>query len=470
MPPCTACPLDGSRPTPSTLPASCTPPWSAGGREFPVRAPPAPQSGGQPLRPRKVRAGIPKALDAICDDVLSPFATPRAPTPGASRRPPRSTTPWSPSSATRAPPAAAKPIRRPCCPGPSRHDGHPGHGPRPPIAPSQTGPTRPEHRHGRRRHGGREPPAGRHRRLPSRRADAQETAAGGPAFETDWLTAAQGHPAPTAAVRAAARRPLYAPDPVRRPRPAANGDDAQATAAPGNGARGAGSEYWPWDAGQRQRPRGPGEPGPRARGQGPRPVLAAARGRARVRCCSCWRIVAFAFDLGQRRRIRSAQRRSHVQRSEPPDTEEASGAPIKVSGADDYDPQGDPPEEYPEDVAKSSTATRRPSGPPRPMTRTSGQAGSRTASECCSTSVTTRRRRGGDRLRRRADRGGRTSSDEAPSGTPSGEPVAEDTASKRRLTLSLPEDSSGRYLLLWLTSLPDQGGFRGELREISVRS
>ena len=36
--------------------------------------PAAPQSGGQPLRPRKVRAGIPKALDSICDEVLSPFA------------------------------------------------------------------------------------------------------------------------------------------------------------------------------------------------------------------------------------------------------------------------------------------------------------------------------------------------------------------------------------------------------------
>ena len=63
-----------------------------------------------------------------------------------------------------------------------------------------------------------------------------------------------------------------------------------------------------------------------------------------------------------------------------------------------------------------------------------------------------------DRLRRRADRGVCCIfSDEAPSGVPTGEPVAEDTADQRRLTLSLPDDASGRYLLVWLTSLPSRG-------------
>ena len=43
--------------------------------------------------------------------------TPREPTPGALRRPPTSTTPWSPSSATRVPWPLRKPTRLLCCPG-----------------------------------------------------------------------------------------------------------------------------------------------------------------------------------------------------------------------------------------------------------------------------------------------------------------------------------------------------------------
>ncbi len=38
--------------------------------------PPAPQEHGRPLRPRQVRAGVPRALDALCDEVLSPFPGP----------------------------------------------------------------------------------------------------------------------------------------------------------------------------------------------------------------------------------------------------------------------------------------------------------------------------------------------------------------------------------------------------------
>ncbi len=61
-------------------------------------------------------------------------------------------------------------------------------------------------------------------------------------------------------------------------------------------------------------------------------------------------------------------------------------------------------------------------------------------------------------------------SDEPPSGVPTGDPVAEDTADQNSVTVSMPDDSSGRYLLVWLTSLPEQGGFTGEIREITVRS
>ena len=35
--------------------------------------PPAPQEHGKALRPRQVRAGVPRVLDALCDEVLSPY-------------------------------------------------------------------------------------------------------------------------------------------------------------------------------------------------------------------------------------------------------------------------------------------------------------------------------------------------------------------------------------------------------------
>jgi hypothetical protein len=39
--------------------------------------PPAPREQGRPLRPRRVKAGVPKFLDTLCEDVLATAATPR---------------------------------------------------------------------------------------------------------------------------------------------------------------------------------------------------------------------------------------------------------------------------------------------------------------------------------------------------------------------------------------------------------
>ncbi|MDN5893957.1 MAG: protein kinase family protein, partial [Nocardioides sp.] len=40
------------------------------------RLPPAPDEHGKTLRPRQVRAGVPRILDTLCDEVLSPFPGP----------------------------------------------------------------------------------------------------------------------------------------------------------------------------------------------------------------------------------------------------------------------------------------------------------------------------------------------------------------------------------------------------------
>ncbi len=65
------------RPTSSTSVRCCTPAWSA---RWPGTAgstiPDAPVEHGRPLRPRRVRAGVPRPLDAICERVLNAGAHP----------------------------------------------------------------------------------------------------------------------------------------------------------------------------------------------------------------------------------------------------------------------------------------------------------------------------------------------------------------------------------------------------------
>ena len=61
-------------------------------------------------------------------------------------------------------------------------------------------------------------------------------------------------------------------------------------------------------------------------------------------------------------------------------------------------------------------------------------------------------------------------SDDHPSEVPTARPTAEGSADGEELTVELPDGASGRYLLVWLTRLPQVDGFRGEIAEIAVRS
>ena len=150
---------------------------------------------------------------------------------------------------------------------------------------------------------------------------------------------------------------------------------------------------------------------------------------------------------------------------------ERAGARIKVSGADDYDPQGDPQEENPEDVANAIDGDRATAWTTSTYDQNFGPGGLK---DGVGLLLDLGKDRGVGEVG--VDFGGAPTgfslylSDQPPSGVPTGEPVAEDTADQNSVTVSMPEDSSGRYLLVWLTSLPEQGGFTGEIREITVRS
>jgi hypothetical protein len=60
--------------------------------------------------------------------------------------------------------------------------------------------------------------------------------------------------------------------------------------------------------------------------------------------------------------------------------------------------------------------------------------------------------------------------DQAPTGVKGLTPVASGTAEQQHARVTLDTAASGRYLTVWLTSVPAvDGGFRGEVAEVTVR-
>ena len=60
-------------------------------------------------------------------------------------------------------------------------------------------------------------------------------------------------------------------------------------------------------------------------------------------------------------------------------------------------------------------------------------------------------------------------SDQAPRGVAGLTPVASVTAAEQE-RVTLDEPATGRFLVLWFTSLPEaEGGYRGEVAEVVVR-
>jgi hypothetical protein len=203
--------------------------------------PTAPEVHGEVLRPRRVRAGIPRTLDALCDQVLNPDHAPGADQVDHTARhvnellrdyvgdvtgthaPVAGPRPVAPVPSSYATPVVDQPVPEPATPAPAP-EVQPEPEPEAELAPEPA----PEPAPG---------PA-----APTAVTDLP-TQAGMPVFhdddEVDWLRARADKPAPPPPLEAPTPRPLFAPDPpegepVRRPRP---GTRAAAT----------GTEYWPWD-------------------------------------------------------------------------------------------------------------------------------------------------------------------------------------------------------------------------------
>ncbi len=274
--------------------------------------------------------------------------------------------------------------------------------------------------------------------------------------EVSWLAARAEKPPPPPPFEDPPERPLFAPtppegEPVRRPR---------------HGAATPSREYWPWDTG--------------ATGSGVIPVaeedetddevpgrnwlrLAGAVAAALLLLVA----IVFAFNLGRGRSPLGNEPEPEPSASATPATD---ARPIEVAGVTDLDPQGDPPEEKPEQAPLVVDGNQQTSWSTETYFQDFGPGGLKTG-------VGLVLDLGGVEEVREVDlsMGGEPTdvslylTRTAPTGVAGLDPASTTTA-RAREQIAFDEPASGRFLVVWLTSLPPvESGFRGEVAEVVVR-
>jgi serine/threonine protein kinase len=374
------------------------------------RLPAAPMENGHPLRPRKVRAGIPKPLDIICEQVLSPFTAS--------------------SSHARLIESAAE-IRDALVafvgdPGALATEGDTGPMPAVPQVTTQPEPA---------------PPV----------ADPDATQTMVPPADPEWRAQRDDAPPPPPDFDQPAPKPLFAEDSVRRPRPMSDSMSGS-------------QEFWPWEKG--------GEPSPntgtteRVLEEEPVPGRSWLR-LAGIIAAAVLLLVAvtFAFNLGRDR--------SGEDLPDAPGASETDAGTVVITpvAADDFDPQGDPPEEYPELVDNVLDGDRSTSWHTSTYDQQFGPGGLKDG-------VGIVLDLGSSQTVGSVDVGlvGAPTGlqlfilDRKPTGTDGLTPAAETTASGTEATLTPETPTEGRYLLVWLNSLPHPSGFRGGISDVVVHS
>lgn len=441
--------------------------------------PEAPVEEGRVLPPRRVRAGVPRALDDLCDEVLNgrhhapqgeeirtasdvaaslldhvgdPGDLVARETLEAARR--RALLPLArPTSLTIAATQGDGPPRSTAVV------------PRVIDIPPAAGHDQPES----------DPPEAdppEERTAPTPVADADATQAGMPVFldDTDdvaWIAARSVTPTPPPPLTEPEPKPLFAPpppegEPVRRVRP------GTAAEVP--------PDYWPWEssAGSGSSaaiPFVPDDTGGQGRVPGRTPLRIAA-GIAAVMLLLV--ALVMAYNLGRGRNplggVLDITDRSSDASSQSNNEKPRRIDPTSVS---DFDPQADPSEENSETVGNVidrdpattwQTETYRDQlGPALPALK----SGVGVVVDL------------GDAFEVRDVRldlvGSPTKfslflTDTAPVDVDDLDPVATQTADSERTRVRLDTGTSGRFLTVWLTELPPvPGGFRGEIAEIVVR-
>lgn len=428
----------------------------------------APTHHGRVLRPRRVRAGVPRPLDALCDDVLhgqhhshADTGTARGiaahlrefvgdPTgmqtallesipklgpdelvvlPSVPEIPARDTSDLIPQVPAAKP--AAQPAEEPADADPP-DDETVVEPPTPPPAPED---------------------------LP--------TEAGMPVFddehEVEWFRARSTPPPPPPPFEEPPERPLFAPDPE-------DGTPARRSRLPAASAAAGmppyGLEYWPWET---STGRGTGT-GLQAIQDDEVPgrnwfrlALAIAAGVVLLLA------VVVAFNLGRGKTVLGQEPEDEPSRS--PRAERTTAPPEPLAGltATDFDPQGETPEN-PEEAPLAVD------GDPATAWRTEGYFdqfgpnGLKTGVGLIIDLGQTRQVSAVDL----ALVGAPTDvslylTDDLPTAIAGLTPVASETADDEQLQVALDRPTAGQYLVVWLTSLPSsEGRFRGSVAEVVV--
>lgn len=403
----------------------------------------APQEHGRVLRPRQVRAGVPRPLDALCDEVLNPYSGLRN-REGFDLETARGVADLLadfvgdptglPEQLALANVRPGETVVLPQVPEIAPHDADPEPEPEP-------GPARP---------------------VP----EPEPTQAGLPIFDdvTDdvsWLNAPETPAPPPPPFEEPPERPLFAPEPadgipVRQARPS-----AIAVAGP------EGRDYWPWEG---------TDPGG-ATGAGLPPVAEEVPGRSWLRLAMgigaavlLLIAVVIAFNLGRGKTPLGTDPDpdpTPSTSSSPSPSDDPSPTPIDDVTATEFNPQGDESGAPVAEVVDGDPATSwrtagyfdqlAPDGYRSGVGLLLDLGSSQPVSEVDLTMV-----------------GEPTDvslyvTDEAPDAVAGLDPVATATLGTSD-TVALDAPVTGRYVVVWLTSLPAVGGdFRGEVAEVEVR-
>ncbi len=448
--------------------AALTGRWAGASRSV---VPPAPSQHGHVLRPRQVRAGIPRTLDALCDHVLDHGGDADLTAAmasdmlrgflGASSRAAET---W--LMRLEHPPAGQTPVvlsPLPDLPAPDTT------GVLPAVAATVAAV-------------GEEPEAvdeaAREETTTTTASRAappeMPTQAGLPIFHDDdevtWIAQRTEKAPPPPALEPPPERPLFAPDPL-------DGQPARRPRALPAGATHTGSGFWPWESTGPGSSSGSGVLPPFVEDDEPdderQPGVSWLRLAAVVAACLLVLLASvIAFNLGRGRTPlgavpdRTSPSPSHTPSSSPT----ATAGPLKGVSATDFDPQGTPPEENPQEAALAVDGNPRTAWSTSRYDENLGPAGLKTgvglvldlgsAHQVTQVDLTTIGSPTTVRVfvlpSRPTSLVGRTS-------------VGQATLTATTGSVHLATPTTGRYVVVWLTSLPAvPGGFRGEIAEAVV--
>ncbi len=426
--------------------------------------PPAPQEHGRPLRPRQVRAGVPRVLDGLCDEVLSPYpgahdqgydsvqaivdalheyvgdlsavaaaeaarhrgnTSPRIPRIEAPLALAPESSPGAAAAAEEAVPDADGAVAEPDAVADEPAEEEPG-------------PTAPE--------------------------PSDQTQAGVPVFdditEGDWYSSRTEPAPPPPPFEEAPERPLFAPDPPE-------GRAARVPRSPAaNTGTGTGAGFWPWES---DGPPAPPTPEEDTDDDGRVPGRSWLRIAGLIALALLIVIVSlFAFNRGRDQGAPDDESGS----PSPANSSAAPAGPISVASVVDFDPLGDPQEENPERAPLAIDGKPGTAWTTSTYRQNFGPAGLKSgvgllldlgeAQEVGSVELTLVGTPTTVQLF--------AATGAQPPTTVDGlDAAAEGQADGAELTLTPDEPVEARWVVVWLTSLPDVGGFRGGVAEVVVR-